>query len=106
MLAGVSKLLASNNREALQQLVAWNQLLRRMANMDGITVLDSCGAIIGYNCFVKDSTAGSHESGTITGGARRRAFDVLRSQIGKQISGVIYKSQDGVVELGISSHDV
>jgi hypothetical protein len=103
VLAGVSKLLESNNREALQQLVAWNQLIRRMTSMDGITVLDSCGAIIGYNCFVKDSTLDTQETGTITGGARRRAYDVLRSYLGKQISGVIYKSQDGVVELGISS---
>lgn len=103
VLAGVSKLLESNNREALQQLVAWNQLIRRMASMDGITVLDTRGAIVGYNCFIKDSALDTQEAGTITGGARRRAFDALRSYLGTQICGVIYKSQDGVVELGISS---
>lgn len=101
--SGISKLVESGTRESFQQLVAWNQLIRRMASMDGITVLDSCGAIVGYSCFIKGSTLESKESGTIMGGARRRAFDVLCSHLGKQLSGVIYKSQDGVVELGISS---
>ncbi len=103
ILGGISNLLESNTREAVQQLVAWNQLIRRMASMDGITVLDSCGAIVGYNCFIKGSTLELKNSGNIMGGARRRAFDVLCSHIGKQLSGVIYKSQDGVVELGISN---
>ncbi len=66
-------------------------------------VVESCGVIVGYSCFIKGSTLESKESGTIMGGARRRAFDVLCSHLGKQLSGVIYKSQDGVVELGISN---
>lgn len=103
VLAGIAKLLESSTGESLHQLFAWNQLIRRMASMDGITVLDSCGAIVGYNCFIKDSTLDPKEVGTPMGGARRRAFDVLRSYLGKQLSGVIYKSQDGVVELGVSN---
>jgi hypothetical protein len=105
ILSGISKLRESNSGEALHQLVAWNQLIRRMASMDGITVLDSRGAVVGYNCFIKDSTLESKEMGMVTGGARRGAFDVLCSHLGKQLFGVIYKSQDGVVELGIPSRN-
>jgi hypothetical protein len=103
ILSGISNLVASNSANALQQLIAWNQLIRRMASMDGITILDSRGAIVGYNCFIKGTALELKEPGTTMGGARRRAFDVLRSHLGKQLSGVIYKSQDGVVELGVAN---
>ncbi|PIU00978.1 MAG: hypothetical protein COT74_00255 [Bdellovibrionales bacterium CG10_big_fil_rev_8_21_14_0_10_45_34] len=100
---GISKLMESDMRDSHQQLVAWSQLIRRMASMDGITVVDTVGAIVGYSCFIKGSSLDSKDSGSVMGGARRRAFEVLRSHLGKQLSAVIYKSQDGVVELGVSN---
>jgi hypothetical protein len=101
VLGGISKMREPSTEESLHQLVAWNLLIRRMASMDGITVLDSCGAVVGYNCFIRGSNLESKEAGMVMGGARRRAFDVLRSHLGSQLFGVIYKSQDGVVELGV-----
>lgn len=95
-------LIALDSREALQQLLALNHLIRRMAGVGEITILDSGGAIVGYRCFVKDSQARTMRVGILGGGARRRAFDVLTGHLGKNLSGVIYKSQDGLVELPVS----
>jgi hypothetical protein len=98
----ISKFLDTSDRESYQRLVAWSQLLRRMTRMDGITLVDTSGAIVGYNCFIRNSDLEFNPKFSSSGGARRRAFDVLRTHLGEHLSGVIYKSQDGVIEMGIS----
>ncbi|MDR3606440.1 MAG: hypothetical protein P4M08_03560 [Oligoflexia bacterium] len=90
----------NESNDAFQQLFALNQLIRRMTFMDGITVLDSRGSIVGYNYFIKSSAINSKHRGSTIGGARRRAFDVLCSNLGEQLLAVVYKSQDGAVDLG------
>lgn len=89
-----------DNYHALHKLIAWNQLIRRMACMDGITILDSCGSVVGYSYFIQSSQAGSKTMAN-AGGARRRAFDALVSRLGENLLAIFYKSQDGVVEMGI-----
>jgi hypothetical protein len=97
----IETFLESDDRESFQRLIAWNQLLRRMTRMDGITVVDTSGAIVGYNCFIRNSELEMNRENLILGGARRRAFEVLRSHLGEHLSGVIHKSQDGFIEMDI-----
>lgn len=94
---GISNFLNSKNLTNYQQLYAWNQLIRKMASMDGITILDSSGSIVGFNCFVE-----SKAQQFIHGGARLRAFKALKSYLGDDLKGVVYKSQDGIVKIGIN----
>jgi NTP pyrophosphatase (non-canonical NTP hydrolase) len=103
LIGGILKHLDANDAESLRKLSDWSALLRKMTRMDGITVIDTAGAIVGYNCFIQNSVLEKLElqqkkgSDTI-GGARRRAFEVLCAHVGEKLLGVLYKSQDGVVD--------
>jgi len=103
ILVDIEKLITLKDNDSFQRLVAKNQLLRKMAFMDGITVIDTAGSILGYNCFIRNSALErkSKKSHTI-GGARRRAFDVLSGYVGENLAGVLYKSQDGHIDLSSS----
>ncbi len=94
---GISNFHISKNLTDYQQLYAWNQLIRKMASMDGVTILDSSGSIVGFNCFVESKSANATH-----GGARLRAFKALKSYLGKDLKAVVYKSQDGIVKIGMS----
>ena len=85
------------DRHSLERLRSWRQLLRKMTSMDGITLLDTEGSIVGYNCFIQSKMLEAASSPR-WGGARWRAFDVLSSHIGKELDGAFYRSQDGSVE--------
>ena len=65
--------------------------------MDGITVLTNDGNLIAYNCFIREQLEGP-PSRSVIGGARRRAFDILCTHLGDELSCVLYRSQDGAVE--------
>lgn len=65
-------------------------LLKGMLNSDGIILFDNKGRLIGYNCFVKISNKNN-----VIGGARKRAFDSIKSKIGRGLSAVFMQSQDG-----------
>ena len=78
-------------------LIAYSNLFRRMIGMDGITVFDSGGRLLGYNCFIHQQIIGSppHQ---IVGGARRRAFEVLCDEVGRTLVAALYRSRDGAAE--------
>jgi len=100
---GISEYIESDAPEHhMQSLRSWKQLLRKMSSMDGITILDSSGSIIGYNCFISGSPleprALESLNGIRLGGARKRAFDLLCSYLGQGFEGVFYRSQDGSAE--------
>lgn len=82
-----------------QELSGLGELLRNMANIDGITVIDTAGAIVGYNYFVKPSALSAQSPNEILGGARRRAYDALCNYPGSEIRAVIYKSRDGALSV-------
>lgn len=83
------------NREPYLRLLSYGQLLRKLTWMDGITVLDTEGSILAYNCFVRTSVPETQSR--ILGGARRRAFEVLQRFVPNQLTGAFYKSQDGTI---------
>lgn len=98
----ISQFLSANDRDSFQRLTAWSKLLRRMTRMDGITLIDTSGAIVGYNCFIRSSSPDSDLRSSSLGGARRRAYNLLCSYLGQHLAGVIYKSQDGLTEMEVS----
>jgi hypothetical protein len=52
--------------------------------------------IIAYRVFYRPpQTAGSVAS-NVTGGARRRAFEGIKTLVGTQLSSVLFRSQDGL----------
>jgi hypothetical protein len=68
-------------------------LVGGLLNTDGITVFDTRGRVLGYNCFVKSSRSSSG-----IGGARRRAFNTICERIERthssKITSVFMQSQD------------
>lgn len=69
--------LTTQNSESTLALISYGALLEGMLGCDGITILRSDGAIIGYNFFVKDDNVKNKPASELIGGARRRAFAVL-----------------------------
>ncbi len=77
-LAGfVGRFLNGQSTEALLALMSYGALLEGMLGSDGITVLRSDGAIVGYNFFVKRAANADVPASQLIGGARRRAFEAL-----------------------------
>jgi len=61
-----------------------------MLHHDGVTVFSSKGKVLGYHVFVKPDGSEKEE---IVGGARTRAFEVLK--LSNVFESCFYKSQDG-----------
>lgn len=81
-------------KKAEQELLANSALIKGMIRSDGITVLSPKGALLGYNCFVKSS----NRNKAVSGGARTRAYETLVTKIGKGLSAVFARSQDGLTK--------
>lgn len=70
-----------------------SRLLEGMLGVDGIVVLNSEAAVIGYNAFL---SFGVTERLTVsTGGARRRTYEALGAMVGQSLVGAFVRSQDG-----------
>lgn len=67
-------------------------LFLEMMNIDGITVVDTCGKIMAYNVFLKQSFI---EDSNVSGGARKRTALSLLQIDDNNIVGVYFQSQDG-----------
>lgn len=86
----------TEDRDAYLKLYSYTLLLRKLTWMDGITLLDTEGGILAYNCFIKTSALRPQDA--IIGGARRRAFEHMQNNVPGLLSGCLYKSQDGHIE--------
>ena len=75
-------------------LAAHGSLIQKMLEMDGVTVFDTMGSVLAYNCFVRDLSQAS-DHGIRLGGARKRAYEILKSKLGIDLIAALYKSQDG-----------
>lgn len=77
------------------ELMSSAGLLGGMLNSDGITLLDTSGRILGYNCFVRTS-ADDLKPSELVGGARRRAFTALCALVGAgDLRAAFIRSSDG-----------
>jgi hypothetical protein len=77
-------------------------LLRGMISSDGVTILGTDGSIRAFRVFVQRSEKkAGRQSAASSGGARKRAFDVLRSYVGTILSAALFRSQDGQTEVAV-----
>jgi hypothetical protein len=79
---------------ATLSLSSYGSLIRKMMSTDGITVFDSSGEVLSYNCFVHENRSPGN-SKAILGGARKRAFEILCAHLEQDLNCVLYRSQDG-----------
>jgi hypothetical protein len=83
---------------------AYADLLQGMMSADGITVLRTDGTIAGFNVFIQHRAA-ARRNDQPAGGARRRTFDALSGEVGHELVGAFYRSQDGFAEWRGDQHD-
>jgi hypothetical protein len=76
------------------RLLSHASVLEGVFACDGIVIFNRRATVIGYNCFV--SSAGV--PGTATGGARQRAYAILKNKIGHGLFAAFIRSQDGASE--------
>lgn len=88
--------------DTYQRIRSYSLLLRKLTWMDGITLLNTQGDILGYNCFIR--SAHFHPRDSIIGGARRRAYEDMRALVPEGLAGALYRSQDGQVEFAGRSY--
>lgn len=69
-------------------------LFIEMMNIDGITIIDTKGNIIGYNTFINQAKVKEIK---VSGGARKRAAYAILNSGDPNIVGVYFQSQDGHV---------
>ena len=86
--------------ETLARLNAYSQLIHGMINTDGMILVSSGAEFLGYNLFVqKQNNSNETSVGDVSGGARRRAFGVLRSMVDSAILRACFiRSSDGLTE--------
>ena len=77
-------------------------LLRGMITTDGVTVFGTDGSIRAFRVFVRpDGNRGQGGPLGNAGGARSRAFAVLRGYVGKSLRAALFRSQDGRMEVAV-----
>ncbi len=78
-------------------------LLKGMMASDGVTVLGTDGSIRAFRIFVQKTGRDSGVSQSSAGGARSRAFAVLRGYVGGALHAALFRSQDGRMEVAVQS---
>lgn len=97
LLGAFQELTSESKAATLAMLSARESVLRGMIQSDGITVLSTDGRVLAYRVFVKpneDERMGMAGI-DLRGGARSRAFELLKLRLGGTISCAFFRSQDG-----------
>lgn len=82
------------NYAEAEQFYKTKDLYYRFMNVDGVTILNNKGQLVGYNAFYRSEDTPSEADG----GARKRTFMGLVKEMNEErtgIIGVFYLSQDG-----------
>lgn len=75
-------------------------LLRGMIMSDGVTVLGTDGSVRAFRVFVQTAVEEKEkQTAKPDGGARSRAFEVLRGYVGAPLKAALFRSQDGRTEV-------
>ncbi|AKV03352.1 hypothetical protein AKJ09_10015 [Labilithrix luteola] len=74
-------------------IYAASALARGMLLSDGISVLRGDGSLVAYNAFIAHRPTAGGRGGQ--GGARRRTYETLASEVGTTLLAAFYHSQDG-----------
>lgn len=93
--AAFSEFQTANTAGSILTLQRCEDLLQGFLRCDGMIGFDTAGRVTAYRVFYRPG----HETppaAEIVGGARRRAFEGVKSLVGKQIVSVLFRSQDGL----------
>jgi len=93
----IRELALKTDSESQIRLEACGTMIVGMLLSDGITLFGSDGTVRAYNIFIKHPRA-KGASGTPSGGARSRTFDIMASVVGTTLTAAFMHSQDGHVE--------
>jgi hypothetical protein len=74
-------------------------LLRGMIESDGLTVFGTDGSIRAFRIFVQATVNPAVAVQPVSGGARSRAFAVLKGYVGPFLKAALFRSQDGRMEV-------
>lgn len=82
---------------ALARLESMETILRGMVHNDGITILSADGKIRAFRIFVRatEEERSKMDGLDIRGGARSRAYEILKLRLGNPLTCVFFRSQDG-----------
>lgn len=105
LLAAFHELQGQGSAATLSRLLARQTLFRGMIQSDGITILNSSGKILAFRVFVKpnEDEQGKMNQLNIRGGARSRAFELMKLRLGNSLSCVFFRSQDDYDNGGIAT---
>lgn len=98
--AAVARHDAERDVPAHAELAALVPLMHGMMAVDGITVLRTDGALVGYHVFILPEP-GAPEG--LLGGARRRTFRALCARVGTDLAAAFYCSQDGAADCRVGA---
>jgi hypothetical protein len=82
--------------ESILALQRCEELLHGFLRCDGIIVMGCHAQVIAYRVFYRGSTQPSTNLPVAVGGARRRAYEGIKSLAGKHLSSILFRSQDGL----------
>jgi hypothetical protein len=80
---------------AILTLQRCEELLHGFLRCDGMIVFDTAGRVTAYRVFYRLTETAPPAAG-IVGGARRRAFEGVKSLVGDRLVSVLFRSQDGL----------
>ncbi len=96
---------ANGDAASLSKVQATESLLKGMVCSDGITILGSDATVRAFRVFVKPSheETDSLANLNVRGGARARAFALLKCRIGQHLLSAFFRSQDGQSECAVTN---
>lgn len=92
---------AAASSVSLGNIAAACELLAGFIHSDGITVFSSSGKVLAYRAFVKSEA----DQNPAMGGARTRAFQSLKAQVGETLGAAFFRSQDGRMEMAFPEQE-
>jgi hypothetical protein len=95
-LSSFSQFRVSNTAESLLNLQRSEELLSGLVRCDGIVVFNTVAQVIAYRVFYRGVGVAATIPPIVTGGARRRAFEGVKTLVGTGLQSVLFRSQDGL----------
>lgn len=93
--AAFSEFEAANTAGSILTLQRCEELLHGFLRCDGMILFDTAGKVTAYRVFYRPQ-GNSPATVDVIGGARRRAFEGVKSLVGERIVSVLFRSQDGL----------
>jgi hypothetical protein len=99
--AALQELHLKRSAAALAKLNSYEALMSGMISSDGVTIFTTDAKILAFRVFVRPNEQESMqlETCSVTGGARTRAFELLKLRLHGSLYAAFLRSQDGHTEI-------